>query len=92
MTAAQFTPGPWGAEPCDGDWNITYGPQGEHVLARVFDHASEFQGEDAALIAAAPDMFDALLAALNSELPGAEFPTEQVEAALARARGEPAQA
>lgn len=58
----EHTPGPWGYEADDGDWNITYALNLEHGprrLAKVFDYANEFQEEDARLIAAAPELYEA---------------------------------
>jgi hypothetical protein len=62
MTAAS-TPGPWSYEQDGGDWSILYDLGAEHGprrLGKIFDHACEFQEEDARLIAAAPDLFAAL--------------------------------
>lgn len=67
MSKATFTPGPWVSEPTgDGDFRITYNEQG-NWLAEVFaDGAPDNAIADARLIAAAPEMLEALKTAKDT--------------------------
>lgn len=63
MAETNHTPGPWDAHlKADGDYQIRFGNRG-NWLAEVFDDNEPFEGRtaaDASLIAAAPDLLEAL--------------------------------
>ena len=58
-----FTPGPWKAKKCNPFWYSVYA--GYNLVANVGSDGSVFCESDAALIAAAPEMFTALMEVLN---------------------------
>ena len=89
MTEPKFTPGPWSIN----EWpqaasDIAIGAVGTPLIARVplRDVSINEQKANANLIAAAPDLFNALLVAEESV--GDLDSLEIVRAALAKARGE----
>lgn len=66
MAEAGFTKGPWGAEPLDGFWRID-APMFEGATRATIDIADVWgvgdesqQAANARLIAAAPDLYEAL--------------------------------
>ena len=93
----KFTPGPWKAECIGKHWNnpdienwiITYTDDGERIVDHVYEAA------DAHLIAAAPDLLQALEAMLDADRAyeyGGYTESElaaikQSRAAIAKARG-----
>jgi len=83
------TPGPWSFRGCDGGWAIDYNEDQEQVVDYVYEEA------DARLIAAAPDLLEALddllIAYCDPGNQGGDH-DEKVEAArtaIAKARGTP---
>ena len=86
MTEPKFTPGPWTAEEYKhghGAW-VVRSPDGYLI-------AENMAGQDAALLAAAPDMYDALYSvcvACKMRDHETECKLCTVEAALRKARGE----
>lgn len=74
---SKHTPGPWNAvntgkhwnNPSIDNWVITFNEDGEQIVDHVYEEA------DARLIAAAPDLLDALRDALCAlEVCGKDFP------------------
>jgi len=83
------TPGPWSFRGCDGGWAIDFNEDQEQVVDFVYEEA------DARLIAAAPDLLEALseLADLVDEILSGEyepdsFTTQPARAAIAKAKGQ----
>lgn len=95
MTDTKFTPGPWKASAEIGNDNFSasiYGPAGDYdalLIARCDQNGSH--PADTHLIAAAPELYGALRAALRfidaSPADPARFLTNQIECALAKAEG-----
>ncbi|MHC3750729.1 hypothetical protein ACYKDZ_17815 [Stutzerimonas stutzeri] len=88
------TPGPWSFRGCDGGWAIDFNEDQEQVVDYVYEEA------DARLIAAAPELLEALEDIANdyaerfdmdsqSTNPGMKVVVENARAALAKARGTP---
>lgn len=93
MIAPQFTPGPWTPIADDGDWFVVAREQGERIVADVEPTVfSATTIANARLIAAAPELYDALEAVDLARHTGAphdwERATKLTDAALAKARGE----
>lgn len=100
MSKPEFTPGPWSV--IDHNWEGSsgvYGPD-DYLIAEVTIHDSvteENQTDlelikeaNARLIAAAPDMYEALLKARIAVLtwsPSPDEPLADIDAALAKAEG-----
>ena len=93
----QFTPGAWyvtdadylRVREADSDAVIATIEDGGHVEMEIFDSAT--QEANARLIAAAPDLYDALRSlrsALNSGVEVTRNVLPKVDAALAKARGD----
>lgn len=94
----KHTPGPWSVSKYGDDYNITYNTDG-NWLATVYDDDDPFAGRpeaDAHLIAAAPELLEALkaiqLQALQSSVNSAanEWGREALDlanAAIAKAEG-----
>ena len=88
----KFTPGPWEIKHGADTWRIAKGK--ERITGYAWTKTSRvINGEDAnaALIAAAPDMYEALIAVLNQYETDGFIDIdkyENAEAALAKARGE----
>lgn len=83
MMDKKWTPGPWAVK---GDRGIR-GANGECVASTY----CAAPAEDAQLIAAAPELYDALQAMLdycNAECGSKIYPGHQANQALAKARGE----
>lgn len=81
---SSFTPGPWTVSKQGDDFNITYNEHG-NWLATVFDDDDPVSGRpeaDARLIAAAPDLLEALKSATTSS-PDWEL----ITSAIAKAEG-----
>ena len=83
--STQHTPGPWSVAVGDGCFVV----ETNDAFIRFVIHGSNQEGDEAnaRLIAAAPD----LLEALNKLLPGAEamgWDTEKARAAIAKAAGD----
>ena len=103
MSETKFTPGPWYIRKTGKHWNnaeldnieICYGKDDECICDTVY------QDSDARLIAAAPDMYEALKEVVRYTAPGGartiteamesikwyERVKEQINAALAKAEG-----
>lgn len=87
MSETKFTPGPWKIKQCKdfcGYENCKYHwvePPGH------FTQGSGFEQADANLIAAAPDLYNAL-EVLEKAANERGIPTDAAKAALAKARGE----
>ena len=65
---AQFTPGPWKVvhdNAIDATYIVPVKPCDSHALARVYRNHPEYE-DNAAFIAAAPAMYEALHSALNN--------------------------
>lgn len=88
------TPGPWSFRGCDGGWAIDFNEDQEQVVDYVYEEA------DARLIAAAPELLEALEDIANdyaerfdmdsqSTNPGMKVVVENARAAIAKARGTP---
>lgn len=88
------TPGPWSFRGCDGGWAIDFNEDQEQVVDYVYEEA------DARLIAAAPELLEALEDLANdyaerfdmdsqSTNPGMKVVVENARAAIAKARGTP---
>jgi hypothetical protein len=100
MTATKFTPGPWyvsGVRLKLGDlsWHGIYAPDEINVALVGFDLRTGEGFKDAQLIAAAPDLYEALermtnLAdwGLDSKSADVREDIREARAALAKARGE----
>jgi len=57
----KFTPGPWNTEySYRKDWYEIYGDEGMIMIAAAFNCQHKLDRANAALIAAAPDMYEAL--------------------------------
>ena len=95
---AQFTPGPWKVvhdNAIDATYIVPVKPCDSHALARVYRNHPEYE-DNAAFIAAAPAMYEALQALLaligdedlpdNGELSGASI-CDFARSALAQAEG-----
>lgn len=93
MSDTKFTPGPWTINPTGPHWNnpelcnleINYGSDHECVCDTVYHMA------DAQLIAAAPDLYEALVALQSAAKQSTAIDREvwlQVHDALKKARGE----
>jgi hypothetical protein len=97
MTDKKWTPGPWGLiSDADDDWGLWSVHNAKNPLDHVCDVADY---PNARLIAAAPDLYDALEVAEESIVAfaegvgvygysGASDVLVQVRAAMAKARGE----
>lgn len=89
MSEPKFTPGPWYAaqpEECGGWWIVATDPEGCDCID---SGDGGFEREDAHLIAAAPELYEALeTCLLYGAMTGDEWVTAKAEAALAKARGE----
>ena len=95
-TKSQHTPGPWTAEPYrvgDSAYKIVYDADG-HWLAEVFDvpNAPDTAAADARLIAAAPELLEALrnlvgLAEMRGSLHEYRAALDEARAAIAKATG-----
>lgn len=83
MTDTKFTPGPWDFEPSGKEAGYIGFPDGSGFYAAIRER-------DGHLIAAAPELYEALEAAANSAGFQYMWPAtrSKVEAALAKARGE----
>ena len=90
--ATRFTPGPWHYD----DHMVYGGPKMEYVCEVSGAASNEFHKANAALISAAPEMYEALEEALNAlcgpqGYKGTDTPEgcarEKIRAALAKARG-----
>lgn len=102
MNKAKFTPGPWKVIPADGDnCRIAISAKGaEKYSSRgpvaLVGKRHKNAMANAALIAAAPDMFSMLQSILDdceictacSHYPGDITPRQQIEDVLKKARGE----
>lgn len=88
------TPGPWSFRGCEGGWAIDFNEDQEQVVDYVYEEA------DARLIAAAPELLEALEDIANdyaerfdmdsqSTNPGMKVVVENARAAIAKARGTP---
>lgn len=103
MTEAKYTPGPWYAEDRDGEYSIVgrptwpcnrFGEDGEWDVAVVRDlSADDGSAEEtcanACLIAAAPELLEALIelkAWIENDC-GAECPSDKAEFAIDKAGG-----
>jgi hypothetical protein len=90
---ARFTPGPWKSDRA-GSPNafIVTAKDGQHDVAVVRDIGNENNAANAALIAAAPDLYAALMAYRGVKQCGHAFTCicadDLAKAALAKARGE----
>lgn len=87
------TPGPWSFRGCDGGWAIDFNEDQEQVVDFVYEEA------DARLIAAAPDLLEALEDLADdisdrfdmespSTNPGMKHAVGAARAAISKARGE----
>lgn len=74
MNETKWTPGPWIAQQADDEsWEILTGDGRDIALAYLYGFAAEPPESNAALIAAAPDLYDALAEChdmLQEMLPG----------------------
>lgn len=94
MSETKFTKGPWKIE--GGQFWSGNSPATEFTFMRADDFTFDFDNEaDRALIAAAPDLYEALNACLglltgnmDGDLPDERDPKEMARAALRKARGE----
>jgi hypothetical protein len=99
--ASRFTPGPWRCELDEdsGDWDISYDlalHYGARRLGIVFDYTRDSEDVDgtnranARLIAAAPELYEALAEALPwlEKRPHTAPLRKRAEAVLAKVRGE----
>ena len=91
MSQPKFTPGPWRyASRNVNEIMTTF--HGVQIGRSYIDVATENEKADAHLVAAAPELYEALdevFAASCPEVPGsAGSPLEKARAALAKARGE----
>jgi len=90
ITYAKHTPGPWGVTPGDGRYIV--GAAGDEVIASVEGQNQAVDEANALLIAAAPELLDALRKSARA-LKGAHRNTyiqdaiNAVEAAIAKAEG-----
>jgi hypothetical protein len=90
MTEPKFTPGPWKWEQKgNGSWELI-SPSGpvhsDGSAAGEYDPTIDVHGPDAHLIAASPDMYEALNACLHY-IEGSMTVKNQVKAAIAKAKG-----
>ena len=74
------TPGPWSFRGCEGGWAIDFNEDQEQVVDFVYEEA------DARLIAAAPDLLEALECLLKADHDDVRA---MARAAIAKARGTP---
>lgn len=92
---SKHTPGPWAFRGCGGGWAIDFNEDQEQVVDFVYEEA------DARLIAAAPDLLEALIDIADdyserfdmespSTNPGMKQVVEAAHKAIARAKGEQA--
>ena len=90
----KFTPGPWNTEySYRKDWYEIYGDEGMIMIAAAFNCQHKLDRANAALIAAAPDMYEALENLLEAwdEWGVSSFPdpfADMARAALKKAKGE----
>lgn len=100
MSETKFTPGPWTTEDFNTQRFAVYAPNGricQMDITRDSQRAEEGQA-NAHLIAAAPELYEALREVLSAYVPGwdgAEYSdvggsVSHARAALAKARGEAA--
>jgi hypothetical protein len=89
MSETEFTPGPWRADWDDsGQWYIE--PLGISGTALRGDSGNCVESRNAKLIAAAPDLYDALVA-MTVTFASSDYMEEsrqKARAAIAKARGE----
>lgn len=89
MSEAKFTPGPW---KCSKKFDFVVVSENEEEIADA--SYGEYPQANTSLIAAAPDLYDALKSCLNfmenteSELGFSLESADQARAALTKARGE----
>ena len=74
------TPGPWSFRGCEGGWAIDFNEDQEQVVDFVYEEA------DARLIAAAPDLLEALECLLKADHDDVRA---MARAAISKARGTP---
>lgn len=101
MSEPKWTPGPWRVEKAAGGWSIVCDefPNSESPLTKLMDFDDSAE-HDAHLIAAAPELYEALIKARSHMVScPQDFPSEcdrscgqrdwhEVQDALAKARGE----
>ena len=81
----KHTLGPWTFRGCDGGWAIDFNEDQEQVVDYVYEEA------DARLIAAAPELLEALenLLAVREGKGGTKYHADDIaRAAIAKAKGE----
>jgi len=92
MSETKWTPGPWSVGPVQRSVRIIVHESG--TVARVHGSSQSTMDEDAQLIAAAPDLYEAakdaeaLLRSIEGQNALADELLARVRAALAKARGE----
>jgi hypothetical protein len=86
--SAKHTPGPWSLDSDAGQVHIVAAGA---AIARVMAMRSDGCGEaNARLIAAAPDLLEALQAVIDhGSMTGADWASDKARAAIAKATGEP---
>ena len=91
----KFTPGPWNTEySYRKDWYEIYGDEGMIMIAAAFNCQHKLDRANAALIAAAPDMYEALESSaayfemLESATGVEHGQLHTIRAALKKAQGE----
>lgn len=86
MTDTKFTPGPWTFDTSE-EWPMSIGSQSDDVLFGCGCCGSpNLSRDDAHLIAAAPDLYEALEDVMLNGIDGNNI--TRVAAALAKARGD----
>lgn len=92
MSEAKFTPGPWIFRKCSAYGISISAKDGESIIGAMECQNTAFLeicDEDAHLIAAAPELYEALEAVISyGAMTGADWVSDKVYAALAKARGE----
>ena len=90
--AEKFTPGPWNTEySYRKDWYEIYGDEGMIMIAAAFNCQHKLDRANAALIAAAPKLYEALYELLEAQfVPDKYHAILAARAALKKARGEAA--
>lgn len=89
MSDTKWTPGPWKLYGGTIAWASPTGPR-RHIAHMAWDvEADEYAAHDAHLIAAAPELYEALEAALDED--SGLMCADKMRAALAKARGEQVQ-
>ena len=67
---SKHTPGPWEQDTEDAEWGNSFVVNaGDWIIAEMIDGEDETRRANARLIAAAPDMLEALLAIRNADTP-----------------------